>query len=216
LRPILSSPAYVIRETAETGGRLLKKHRWTRWLFGRHNASPGYRIITPNNQPEPPPRYKHPNRKHADNRISTTKYSLLTFLPRNLLEQLHRAANLYFIFIVVLNMIIGAFGKYISLLPISFVLGLTAIKDAFEDYRRYKSDQKVNHSTCRVWDSGQGRCCRFSLCYIDTCNLDGESNLKQRQAIRAMSKFHNSTVPLNFSPDQFMYKVGLKEQLFFF
>lgn len=46
--------------------------------------------------------------------------------------QLHRAANLYFIFIVVLNMIIGAFGKYVSLMPISFVLGVTAIKDAFE------------------------------------------------------------------------------------
>ncbi|PIO62652.1 IC domain protein, HAD ATPase, P-type family, partial [Teladorsagia circumcincta] len=156
---------------------------------------------------------------------------------------LHRAANLYFIFIVVLNMIIGAFGKYISLMPISFVLGVTAIKDAFEDYRRYKSDQKVNHSTCRVWDSSQGRYRKLEwkhilvgdfvhlshdeiipadmlllrssdangICYVDTCNLDGESNLKQRQAIRAMGKFHNPTVPLNFSPDQFKYKVCCEE-----
>ncbi|VDO52182.1 unnamed protein product [Haemonchus placei] len=181
-RPIFSSPTQVIREKAETGGRILKRHRWTRWLFGNDLVLPAYRIVTPNNQAEPPPRYEHPNRRYADNRISTTKYT-----------------NLYFIFIVVLNMIIGAFGKYISLMPISFVLGVTAIKDAFEDYRRYKSDQKVNHSTCRVWDS--------SICYVDTCNLDGESNLKQRQAIRAMGKFHNPTVPLNFSPDQFMYKV---------
>lgn len=29
-------------------------------------------------------------------------------------------------------MIIGAFGKYVSIMPISFVLGVTAIKDAFE------------------------------------------------------------------------------------
>ncbi|KHJ94865.1 phospholipid-translocating P-type ATPase, flippase [Oesophagostomum dentatum] len=156
-RPIFSSPTQVIREKAETGGRILKQYRWTRWLFGNNATVPAYRVITPNNQQEPPPRYEHPNRKYADNRISTTKYSILTFLPRNLLEQLHRAANLYFIFIVVLNMIIGAFGKYISLMPISFVLGVTAIKDAFEDYRRYKSDQKINHSTCRVWDSSQGR-----------------------------------------------------------
>lgn len=54
-------------------------------------------------------------------------------------------------------MIIGAFGKYISVMPIAFVLGITAIKDAFEDYRRYKSDQKINHSTCRVWDASQQR-----------------------------------------------------------
>ncbi|KAL6726764.1 hypothetical protein Aduo_008700 [Ancylostoma duodenale] len=242
-RPIFSSPTQVIREKAETGGRILKRHRWTRWLFGIDAVLPAYRIVTPNNQAEPPPRYEHPNRRYADNRISTTKYSILTFLPRNLLEQLHRAANLYFIFIVVLNMIIGAFGKYISLLPISFVLGVTAIKDAFEDYRRYKSDQKINHSTCRVWDSSQGRYRKLEwkhilvgdfvhlshdeiipadmlllrssdangLCYVDTCNLDGESNLKQRQAIRAMGKFHNPTVPLNFSPDQFKYKVCCEE-----
>uniref|UniRef100_A0A7I4YCM6 Phospholipid-transporting ATPase n=1 Tax=Haemonchus contortus TaxID=6289 RepID=A0A7I4YCM6_HAECO len=242
-RPIFSSPTQVIREKAETGGRILKRHRWTRWLFGNDLVLPAYRIVTPNNQAEPPPRYEHPNRRYADNRISTTKYSILTFLPKNLLEQLHRAANLYFIFIVVLNMIIGAFGKYISLMPISFVLGVTAIKDAFEDYRRYKSDQKVNHSTCRVWDSSQGRYRKLEwkhilvgdfvhlshdeiipadmlllrssdangICYVDTCNLDGESNLKQRQAIRAMGKFHNPTVPLNFSPDQFMYKVCCEE-----
>ncbi|KAK6054121.1 hypothetical protein COOONC_08374 [Cooperia oncophora] len=49
------------------------------------------------------------------------------------------------------------------------------------------------------------------ICYVDTCNLDGESNLKQRQAIRAMGKFHNPTVPLNFSPDQFKYKVCCEE-----
>ncbi|VDL74258.1 unnamed protein product [Nippostrongylus brasiliensis] len=242
-RPIFSSPTQVIREKAETGGRILKRHRWTRWLFGSDNVLPAYRVVTPNNQAEPPPRYEHPNRRHADNRISTTKYSLLTFLPRNLLEQLHRAANLYFIFIVVLNMIIGAFGKYISLMPISFVLGVTAIKDAFEDYRRYKSDQKINHSTCRVWDSSQGRYRKLEwkhilvgdfvhlshdeiipadmlllrssdingVCYVDTCNLDGESNLKQRQAIRAMGKFHNPTVPQNFSPDQFKYKICCEE-----
>lgn len=140
-------------------------------------------------------------------------------------------------------MIIGAFGKYVSIMPISFVLGVTAIKDAFEDYRRYKSDRKINHSTCRVWDSSQGRYRKLEwqhilvgdfvhlshdeiipadilllrssdvngVCYVDTCNLDGESNLKQRQAIRAMGKFHNPTVPLNFSPDQFKYKVCCEE-----
>ncbi|KJH47776.1 hypothetical protein DICVIV_06129 [Dictyocaulus viviparus] len=86
-RPIFSSPTQIIREKAETGGRLLKRHRWTRWLFQNSHVLPEYRIVTPNNQPEPPPRYEHPNRKHLDNRISTTKYSLLTFLPRNLLEQ---------------------------------------------------------------------------------------------------------------------------------
>ena len=37
--------------------------------------------------------------------IRTTKYTLLTFLPRNLFEQFHRVANIYFLFIVILNWI---------------------------------------------------------------------------------------------------------------
>ena len=108
------------------------------------------------------------NRKFTDNKIKTTKYSFLTFLPKNLFEQFHRFANLYFLFIVVLNFMpmvgcycicsksrssqIEAFGRLLSCLPITFVLSVTAIKDAFEDFRRYKSDEKINKAICRVWD----------------------------------------------------------------
>lgn len=47
---------------------------------------------------------------------------------------------------------IEAFGRYLSMIPITFVLMVTAVKDAFEDWRRYKSDEKINHATCRIWD----------------------------------------------------------------
>lgn len=67
----------------------------------------------------------------SNNKICTTKYTLLSFLPKNLLEQFHRFANLYFIFIVLLNWFpyINAFGKEIAVLPVLFVLGVTAMKD---------------------------------------------------------------------------------------
>ena len=78
---------------------------------------------------------------------------MLSFLPRNLLEQFHRVANLYFIFIVLLNFVpeINAFGKEIAAIPVLFVLGVTAVKDFFEDRRRLNSDKRVNNSTCRVY-----------------------------------------------------------------
>lgn len=69
------------------------------------------------------------------------------------MEQFHRIANLYFIFIVLLNWVpeINAFGKEIAMIPVIFVLGVTACKDFFEDRRRLASDRRVNNSTCRVY-----------------------------------------------------------------
>lgn len=112
------------------------------------------RIVVPNHTiPADVPPDKHPNRAYTNNFISTTKYTILTFLPKNLFEQFHRFANLYFLFIVLLNWVpaINAFGKEISMMPVIFVLGVTAIKDVFEDRRRYLSDKRVNNSTCRVF-----------------------------------------------------------------
>lgn len=101
----------------------------------------------------------HPNCDYRSNRIKTTKYSALTFLPKNLFEQFHRFANLYFILVVALNWVpqVQAFGKEIAMIPVIFVLAVTAVKDAFEDFRRYKSDRKINHHTCRRYSSADGR-----------------------------------------------------------
>ena len=96
-----------------------------------------------------------PHSKHnRNNAIKTTKYSVWSFIPKNLFEQFHRLANIYFLIIVILNWFpqINAFGKYIAMAPLIFVLSVTAIKDLFEDHRRYKSDEAVNDSTCLVFD----------------------------------------------------------------
>lgn len=129
---------------------------WKRHIFGRRPSKfddRGYRIVVPNHTvPPKTPKSEHPNGRRVGNKIRTTKYTLLSFLPKNLLEQFHRVANLYFIFIVVLNWFIDAFGKEVSLIPVLFVLGVTAIKDLFEDRRRRASDKRINNSTCRVYN----------------------------------------------------------------
>ncbi len=86
------------------------------------------------------------------NQIKTTKYSWLTFLPKNLFEQFHRFANIYFLSIIILNWVpaVNAFGKEIAMFPLLFVLSVTALKDLFEDRRRHKSDQEINNKICRV------------------------------------------------------------------
>ncbi len=88
------------------------------------------------------------------NAVHTTKYTVFTFLFKNLWEQFHRFANIYFLFILLLNFVpaIEAFGKEVAFIPLLFVLSVTAVKDIFEDYRRYRSDREVNTKICRVYD----------------------------------------------------------------
>uniref|UniRef100_A0AAR5PE88 Phospholipid-transporting ATPase n=1 Tax=Dendroctonus ponderosae TaxID=77166 RepID=A0AAR5PE88_DENPD len=141
-------------------------HLWQKLYYRLTRRSPRseqeerIRTVVPNHiVPPKTPRKVHPNGRRPNNRIRTTKYTLLSFLPRNLLEQFHRVANLYFIFIVLLNWVpaINAFGKEIAMIPVLFVLGVTAVKDLFEDRRRHASDKKINNSTCRIYNREHSR-----------------------------------------------------------
>jgi len=91
--------------------------------------------------------------KYANNAVKTQKYNVITFIPKNLYEQFHRFANIYFVFILILNFIpeIEAFAKEVAPIPVVFVLTITAIKDAVEDFRRFQADQRVNNSKCLVY-----------------------------------------------------------------
>lgn len=169
---------------------------------------------------------------YSDNSIRTTKYNLWTFLPMNLFQQFHRAANLYFLFLALLNWVpvVEAFQKEITMIPLAVVLAVTACKDALEDYRRYLFDQRVNNSEALVYsgehkdyvkqrwrDVRVGDFVRLScneiipadllllyssdpggVCYIETSNLDGETNLKQRQVVSELRVEGE-----NFSPESF-------------
>ncbi|XP_073918139.1 phospholipid-transporting ATPase VA isoform X3 [Castor canadensis] len=89
----------------------------------------------------------------ADNRLKTTKYTMLSFLPKNLFEQFHRLANVYFVFIALLNFVpaVNAFQPGLALAPVLFILAVTAIKDLWEDYSRHRSDHEINHLGCLVF-----------------------------------------------------------------
>lgn len=148
------------------------------------------------------------------NEIRTSKYTFLTFLPKNLFIQFHRVAYLYFLAIAALNQLppLAVFGRTVSLFPLLFVLCVTAIKDGYEDWRRHRSDRNENNRESLVLQFGDFRSKKWKnieagevvkifadetipadmvllgtsdqsgLAYIQTMNLDGESNLKTRYA----------------------------------
>jgi phospholipid-translocating P-type ATPase (flippase) len=95
--------------------------------------------------------------KYKKNNISTTKYNLITFLPKNLFEQFTRLANLYFLFIAILQFIpnLSPTGKLTTILPLALVLIFSACKDAYEDYKRRVSDYVTNYRKVLVLKEGR-------------------------------------------------------------
>ncbi|KAG8003499.1 putative phospholipid-transporting ATPase VA, partial [Nibea albiflora] len=120
---------------------------------------------------------ENPNRHYANNKIKTTKYTVLSFLPKNLFEQFHRFANVYFVFIALLNFVpvVNAFQPELALAPVVFILSVTAIKDLWEDYRRHRSDKEINHMDCLVYSSANNIHCRHRCCLVSgvqDCDFD--------------------------------------------
>lgn len=149
-----------------------------------------------------------------NNLISTTKYTIITFLPLNLIYQFSKIANIYFLFLTILQIIPEVSisrGIPTILAPLSFIVLLSMVKDAFEDYKRYKSDREENEKQTFVFRNGKFVRCdwkdvrvgdllkinkdhffpadliliassdyRKGQCFIETKNLDGETNLKSK------------------------------------
>ncbi|KAK5867217.1 hypothetical protein PBY51_011730 [Eleginops maclovinus] len=112
---------------------------------------------------------------------------------------------------------ISSLSWFTTIVPLVMVLVITAVKDATDDYFRYKSDQQVNNRLSQVLISGSlqnekwmkirvgdiiklennqfvaadilllSSCEPYGLCYIETAELDGETNLKVRQALTITS-----------------------------
>ncbi|RVE65444.1 hypothetical protein OJAV_G00116530 [Oryzias javanicus] len=154
--------------------------------------------------------------RYSGNAIKTYKYNVLTFIPLNLYEQFKRAANLYFLALLILQIIpqITTLPWYTTLVPLVVVLGITAIKDLVDDLARHRMDKEINNRKCDVLLNGSFQESRWrqiqvgdvvrlkkndfipadllllsssnpnSLCYVETAELDGETNLKFKMGLR--------------------------------
>uniref|UniRef100_A0A8C4EZE2 Phospholipid-transporting ATPase n=1 Tax=Dicentrarchus labrax TaxID=13489 RepID=A0A8C4EZE2_DICLA len=123
---------------------------------------------------------------------------------------------------------ISSLSWFTTIVPLVLVLVITAVKDATDDYFRHKSDQQVNNRQSQVLIRGSlqnekwmnvrvGDIIRlennqfvaadilllcssepYGLCYIETAELDGETNLKVRQALTVTSDLKDITKLMDF------------------
>ena len=88
----------------------------------------------------------------CSNKIRTTKYSAISFIPKFFFEQFRKAANCFFLLVSFLQIIPGVSptGRFTTLGPLTVILFLTALKEIYEDIRRWKQDKDLNEKRVRV------------------------------------------------------------------
>ncbi|GAB2250107.1 hypothetical protein Droror1_Dr00013466 [Drosera rotundifolia] len=189
---------------------------------------PGFSRIVQCNQP-----ILHRKRpfRFPYNHISTTKYNVITYLPKALFEQFRRAANIYFLLAAILSLTsISPFSAVSMIAPLSIVVGLTMAKEAIEDWNRFIQDRKVNRrkvsvhieggvfsykawQDIRVGDVVKVEKDQFfpadllllsssyedGICYVETMNLDGETNLKVKRALEVTQPLDDDSTFKHFS-----------------
>ncbi|XP_037387719.1 phospholipid-transporting ATPase ID [Pygocentrus nattereri] len=118
--------------------------------------------------------------------------------------------------------VISSLSWFTTVVPLALVLTVTAVKDAIDDIHRHKSDRKVNNRKAQVLINGELRSEKWmnvqvgdiirlennqfvtadllllssseplNLVYIETAELDGETNLKVKQALTVTGEMGGS------------------------
>ncbi|OON14777.1 phospholipid-translocating P-type ATPase, flippase, partial [Opisthorchis viverrini] len=85
-------------------------------------------------------------KQFCSNAIISARYTWLNFVPKNLFEQFHNMANIFFATITVPYAFAeAATSVWSNLGPLIAILVMTMIKDGIEDILRHRRDRKVNH-----------------------------------------------------------------------
>ncbi|KAL6121753.1 P-type ATPase [Nucleospora cyclopteri] len=90
-----------------------------------------------------------PNKRHP-NKIVSSRYTFMNFLPTNTFHQLSKPSTCFFTVTLILLCIpsISPFEPYSYALAFVIVVGTSMIKDAMEDFKRHKEDAKINTEKC--------------------------------------------------------------------
>ena len=89
-----------------------------------------------------------------NNKVKSTRYSIFTFLPLTLFIQFRKVINLFYIFNGILQSFpeISTNSPLASFIPVSFVIIVGILKEAYLEYKRYVDDKKTNQTPVSILD----------------------------------------------------------------
>ena len=168
--------------------------------------------------------------KYCKNRVQTNQYSILTFLPLALFNQYKSVFNWLFLITAILSLTkLTNASAFANTFPVVLVLVISLIREAIEDYNKYKDDEKINKTKVLIYKAPSfqkieskkvkiGNIIKIKkgqtipadvliiktsldngFCYMQTTNLDGESAFKQRESISLSQKIIDINKPITFN-----------------
>jgi len=122
-------------------------------------------------------------KQYVSNKVKTSKYTVFTFIPKNLYEQFRRIANFFFLTLVILQWFpeFATISPVVAALPMFIITSITAIKDGFEDFKRHVTDRSVNNR--KTWTLGNW----INVNYPDS-DSDSDSNSNSNSIIEWIKK----------------------------
>lgn len=97
------------------------------------------------------------DRPYRDNVITSSRYTVYSFLPRQLYAQFSKLANAYFLLVAILQMIPSwsTTGTYTTIVPLSIFLSISMAREAWDDFKRHRLDKEENNKSTKVLTMGK-------------------------------------------------------------
>ncbi|SCW01885.1 LAFE_0E09428g1_1 [Lachancea fermentati] len=91
-------------------------------------------------------------RPYVNNTITSSRYTIYSFFPRQLYAQFSRLANTYFFIVAILQMIPSwsTTGTYTTIIPLLIFMGISMAREAWDDFRRHRLDKEENNKIAKV------------------------------------------------------------------
>jgi phospholipid-translocating P-type ATPase (flippase) len=92
---------------------------------------------------------------YPDNTLTLSRYTWLSILPKNLFEQFQRPSNVWFVIVSIFQLIpfeLNPTDSWTTILPLSLLLLITLLKDAYVDLKLRKQDEINNKAQFQFWD----------------------------------------------------------------
>lgn len=97
---------------------------------------------------------------YCANTITSSKYTVYTFLPKQLRAQFSKLANCYFMVVAIMQLIPSwsTTGRYTTIIPLMVFMSISMAREAYDDWKRHGHDKeennKLTHVVCEDADLG--------------------------------------------------------------